>query len=151
MHRFVTCPHCDQAFRIEYLVRRHPVNVVTAVPCLHCREPIPNPGPPSECPEGFVACRLMAADEPAPRPGRFGAVGNGLIGGLRWIAQTRGVEWLRCLLKTRRMGWLLCLIPLALLEFCDILSIEHPADWALFCGLIAVPLVAVVVWSELSP
>jgi hypothetical protein len=101
MHRFITCPHCEQPFRACYEAREHPVETAPFLPCPHCEELLPNPGPPA--PVGTFACRLCA--EPGTR--RWLAVIYELmVKGWLWIAKVTSPEWPLCLFLLGLLGFL---------------------------------------------
>jgi hypothetical protein len=103
MHRFITCPHCEQPFRACYESRSHPVEAAPFLACPHCEEPVPNPGPPAAPPEAFVACRLRA--EPGTEHA-LGAIYRLMVKGWLWIAKVTSPEWPLCLFLLGLLGFL---------------------------------------------
>src|SRR5262245_33110078 len=104
MQRYVTCPHCEQAFRIEYLVRPHPVEPLFFVSCPGCKKEVPNPQLAGDPPRSFTVCKVMSESD---RP--FGAL-------------TLALKWLRVcfwqLLIVRHPEWPLCLVLVGALAIC---------------------------------
>lgn len=101
MQRFITCPHCEHAFRACYQVRQHPVAAAPFLPCPHCDEPVPNPGPPDVPPGAFVTCRLIAE----PRCRRWGSMAYRLtVQAWLVLARATSPEWPLCLILLGLLG-----------------------------------------------
>src|SRR5262245_8919417 len=128
--QFITCPHCDQALRIVYQIRLHPVELVESLPCPHCEESLPNPGPPHDAPPGaFVTCQLIA------EPGRYAW----LSGPYRLAVKA----WL-VVAKATSPEWPLCLLLLGLLGVLALWGMM-PSERAAAAAFFALPWLAVIV------
>jgi hypothetical protein len=129
MHRFITCPHCEQPFRAYYETREHPVEAAPFLPCPHCEELLPNPGPPA--PVGTFACRLCAE----PGSGHaLGVIYRLMVKGWLWIAKVTSPEWP------------LCLFLLGLLCFLGVCGLK-PSEWAGVAIVFALPWLAAAVFG----
>jgi hypothetical protein len=104
MQRFVTCPHCETGFRIQYLVRPHLVDAVYSVNCPDCHKEIPNPRLPGDPPRTFTVCMVIPG---SARPVWLAALqrsGRLLVHGFWSLVVVRNPEWPLCLVLLGVLG-----------------------------------------------